>query len=70
MPEKISGGLRYTGAGAFWPGLPTRDLTAEDVKKLNQSTLQDAVAAGLYEPTGDRQARPGQQRTEEDNRDR
>jgi len=39
-------GLKYTGAG-FLPGVPARDLTADDVKaaELNRAAL---IKSGLY----------------------
>lgn len=37
----------YIGNGGFLPGIPARDLTAEDVATLGSST-DTLIASGLY----------------------
>lgn len=37
--------LKYVGGGAFFQGVPTRDLTDDDVAEVDQAAL---VASGLY----------------------
>ncbi|MCY4122544.1 MAG: hypothetical protein OXG72_16660 [Acidobacteria bacterium] len=41
---------RYTGDGDYIPGIPARDLTAEDVEQLAPRLLSDVNASPLYEP--------------------
>jgi hypothetical protein len=44
--------LHYTGDGtSYIPGVPQRDLTAEDVAAIPPDALQEAKASGLYERT-------------------
>jgi len=38
--------LKYIGKGTFLVGVPSRDLTAEEVKKFDADWL---LASGLYE---------------------
>lgn len=41
--------LTYVGSGgAHLTGLPARDLTAEEVEKLEVPLIQEAIASGLY----------------------
>lgn len=42
-PDK---GLTYTGAG-FLPGVPARDLTADDIKNA-EATRAALIKSGLY----------------------
>lgn len=50
-------GLRYIGAGAWMPGVPKRDLTAGEVKRLGG---EDALlATGLYAKAGSKQRKAG-----------
>ena len=39
-------GLRYLGHGEFIPGVPARDLNAEEVKKFGEERL---LKSNLYE---------------------
>jgi hypothetical protein len=42
--------LHYTGDGtSYIPGVPQRDLTAEDVAAIPPDALQEAKASSLYE---------------------
>lgn len=51
--DKVTGGLRYIGAGAFLPHVPARDLSAAEVAQY-AAWLNEAEAAGtltlLYQP--------------------
>lgn len=38
--------MKYIGNGAFLPGIPARDLTADEVKLYGEKEL---LASGLYE---------------------
>ena len=42
--------MRYTGDGQYLVGLPTRDLTEEDVAMLTEEDQQRMVESGLYAP--------------------
>lgn len=44
--EKIPA-MRYTGKGAFLPGIPRRDLTPEEVARLGG--VKKLEKTGLYE---------------------
>jgi hypothetical protein len=39
--------LIYIGDGAYWPGVPARDLTAWDVETSGQSA-EELLKSGLY----------------------
>lgn len=41
--------LKYVGDGAFLPGVPARDLHAEEVEQYGGE--EALVASGLYKPT-------------------
>lgn len=43
--------LRYIGQGAFWPGVPARDLSATEVEQYGG--LKKLLSSGLYEPVKD-----------------
>lgn len=47
MAEQLT--VRYTGAGDYLPGVPARDLTAEEWAALGADTQALALALGLYE---------------------
>lgn len=51
--DKVTGGLRYIGGGAFLPHVPARDLSVAEVE-LYAELLSEAEAAGtlagLYQP--------------------
>ena len=56
-PKAAKGGLRWVGkmraSGAperFFAGVPSRDLTAEEVNELDKDMAAALVAAGLYQP--------------------
>lgn len=40
---------RYTGDGAFLPGIPARDLTDEDVQALTPEQRAEVEASAIYE---------------------
>ena len=41
--------LIYKGKGTqFIPGVPTRDLTPQEVENLNDETLKQCLSTGLY----------------------
>ena len=40
--------LKYIGAGAYLPGIPARDLTADEVEAIGL-TVAELVGSGLYE---------------------
>ena len=44
--EKVEKGLKYVGDGGFLPGIPARDLSAEEVKEYG---LEWLLQTGLYE---------------------
>ena len=39
--------LKYIGAGAYLPGIPARDLTADEVEAIGL-TVAELVGSGLY----------------------
>ncbi len=43
--------LKYTGGGygGWLPGIPARDLTADDVTALGLESVAGLLASGLYE---------------------
>ena len=43
-------GLRYIGTGGAWPGLPMRDMTADECAALAPECIAAAIDAGLYTP--------------------
>ncbi|GIK42447.1 MAG: hypothetical protein BroJett011_62800 [Chloroflexota bacterium] len=45
--------LKYIGQGAFLPGVPARDLSAEEAKEYGEARL---LKSGLYKKVGDRPA--------------
>jgi len=48
--------FRYIGGGGYLPGIPARDLSAEEVARLPM-TEQELVASGLYEKVEDKVVR-------------
>lgn len=44
MPESIA--LVYIGDGAFWPGVPAKSLTADEVEQYGGE--QHLLSTGLY----------------------
>ena len=47
MAEKIS--YRYVGPG-FCPGIPARDLTAEEVKAIGEDVVKGIISPNTKEP--------------------
>lgn len=41
-------GVRYIGAGDYLPGVPARDLTADEWAALGADTQALALSLGLY----------------------
>lgn len=39
--------LRYTGNGTFLPGVPARDLTADEAREYDYMRL---IQSGIYQP--------------------
>lgn len=50
-------GLRYVGEDRWIPGIPARDLTAEEVDELGGE--KELVKSGLYEKAGQTKAMDG-----------
>lgn len=44
--------VRYIGDGAFWPGIPARDLTREEWDALEPEHREQILAHKLYEEVG------------------
>lgn len=51
MAEKSKGGLTYIGRGGFLPGVPARDMSAEEVAQYGGA--KQLIRSGLYEPVKD-----------------
>jgi hypothetical protein len=49
MPKKQlkPSALRYTGNGTFLPGVPARDLSADEAELYDYARL---IASGIYQP--------------------
>lgn len=53
MAKKLSG-VRWKGDGSgYLPGVPTRDMTADEWNELPEQARRDALLSGLYEPGAD-----------------
>lgn len=52
--SKSMGAMRYVGDGAFFVGVPARDLTAEEAERYGEII----AGSSLYEPVGAAQAVP------------
>jgi len=50
--------LVYIGEGRWLPGIPARDLTAEEVETYDRKAL---LASGLYAPTSKEAAPPAEE---------
>lgn len=44
------GKVKYTGNGAYFVGVPARDLTEEEWQKLDENERAVLVKRGLYQP--------------------
>ena len=50
MPEDRKIYVRYTGDGAFFIGVPAKDLTKEEFDGLGPLEKRDVLAGTIYEP--------------------
>ena len=53
------GGARYVGDGDYVPGIPARDLSAAEWKKISETVREQLVEAGLYRPVSSKSKASG-----------